>query len=67
MTTTTILRVKRRLDENPADALVLHCKKAKLQNEESPAHSVFVFSATVDDHVLFFTYWIYLSYNKFVT
>ncbi|XP_045534656.1 probable RNA polymerase II nuclear localization protein SLC7A6OS [Papilio machaon] len=53
MSTSTILRVKRRLEENPQDALVLLCKRLKTDSEEiSP--SLFVFRGTVDnqEHIL---------------
>lgn len=47
MATSTVLRVKRRLEENPQDALVLMCKRIKTDSEEiSP--SLFVFRGTVD-------------------
>ncbi|XP_061708192.1 probable RNA polymerase II nuclear localization protein SLC7A6OS [Cydia pomonella] len=48
MATSTILRVKRRLEDNPQDALVLMCKRMKTDAEEvSP--SLFVFRGTVDN------------------
>ncbi|XP_052757929.1 probable RNA polymerase II nuclear localization protein SLC7A6OS [Galleria mellonella] len=47
MTTSTVLRVKRRLEDNPQDALVIMCKRMKTQTEElSP--SLFVFRGTVN-------------------
>lgn len=50
MATSTVLRVKRRLEENPQDALVLMCKRIKTDSEEiSP--SLFVFRGTVDSQV----------------
>ncbi|VVC93179.1 probable RNA polymerase II nuclear localization protein SLC7A6OS [Leptidea sinapis] len=43
----TVLRVKRRLEDNPQDALILLCKRKKVDTEEiSP--SLFVFRGTVD-------------------
>ncbi|CAH2065934.1 unnamed protein product, partial [Iphiclides podalirius] len=48
MSTSTVLRVKRRLEENPQDALVLLCKKVKTNSEEI-APSLFVFRGTVDN------------------
>ncbi|XP_072936470.1 uncharacterized protein fs(2)ltoPP43 [Epargyreus clarus] len=48
MATSTVLRVKRRLEDNPQDALVLLCKRMKTDEEEiSP--SLFVFRGTVDN------------------
>lgn len=48
MASATVLRVKRRLEENPQDALVLMCKRIKTDKEEiSP--SLFVFRGTVDN------------------
>ncbi|XP_047987593.1 probable RNA polymerase II nuclear localization protein SLC7A6OS [Leguminivora glycinivorella] len=48
MATSTILRVKRHLEDNPQDALVLMCKRMKTDVEEvSP--SLFVFRGTVDN------------------
>ncbi|XP_068621453.1 probable RNA polymerase II nuclear localization protein SLC7A6OS [Battus philenor] len=48
MSSSTVLRVKRRLEENPQDALVLLCKRVKTDSEEiSP--SLFVFRGTVDN------------------
>lgn len=48
MASSTVLRVKRRLEENPQDTLVLMCKRIKTDKEEiSP--SLFVFRGTVDD------------------
>ncbi|KAI5633005.1 hypothetical protein NE865_14303 [Phthorimaea operculella] len=48
MATSTILRVKRRLEDNPQDALVLMCKRMKTDTEEiSP--SLFVFRGTVEN------------------
>ncbi|XP_061377162.1 probable RNA polymerase II nuclear localization protein SLC7A6OS [Danaus plexippus] len=48
MSTSTILRVKRRLDENPQDALVLVCKRMKTDKDEiSP--SLFVFRGSVEN------------------
>ncbi|KAJ8729693.1 hypothetical protein PYW08_001274 [Mythimna loreyi] len=48
MASATVLRVKRRLEENPQDTLVLMCKRIKTDKEEiSP--SLFVFRGTVDD------------------
>ncbi|XP_045511731.1 probable RNA polymerase II nuclear localization protein SLC7A6OS [Colias croceus] len=48
MATSTVLRVKRRLQDNPQDALVLVCKRRKTDVEEiSP--SLFVFRGTVDN------------------
>ncbi|XP_026328816.1 probable RNA polymerase II nuclear localization protein SLC7A6OS [Hyposmocoma kahamanoa] len=48
MTTSTVLRVKRRLEDNPQNALVLNCKRIKTDTEEiSP--SLFVFRGTVDN------------------
>ncbi|XP_013147095.1 PREDICTED: probable RNA polymerase II nuclear localization protein SLC7A6OS isoform X2 [Papilio polytes] len=48
MSASTVLRVKRRLEENPQDALVLLCKRVKTDSEEiSP--SLFVFRGTVDN------------------
>ncbi|CAB3231477.1 unnamed protein product [Arctia plantaginis] len=48
MSMSTVLRVKRRLEESPQDALVLMCKRVKTNNEEiSP--SLFVFRGTVDN------------------
>ena len=50
MASSTVLRVKRRLEENPQDTLVLMCKRIKTDKEEiSP--SLFVFRGTVDDQV----------------
>ncbi|XP_059061828.1 probable RNA polymerase II nuclear localization protein SLC7A6OS [Achroia grisella] len=47
MSTSTVLRVKRRLEDNPQDALVIMCKRIKTATEElSP--SLFVFRGTVD-------------------
>ncbi|KAM3959171.1 female sterile (2) ltoPP43 [Aphomia sociella] len=47
MATSTVLRVKRRYEDNPQDALVLMCKRIKTDTEElSP--SLFVFRGTVD-------------------
>ncbi|XP_028173875.1 probable RNA polymerase II nuclear localization protein SLC7A6OS [Ostrinia nubilalis] len=44
----TVLRVKRKLEDNPQDALVLLCKRMKTNSEEiSP--SLFVFLGTVDN------------------
>ncbi|KAL0894438.1 hypothetical protein ABMA27_013040 [Loxostege sticticalis] len=44
----TVLRVKRKLEDNPQDALVLLCKRMKSNTEEiSP--SLFVFRGTVDN------------------
>lgn len=46
----TVLRVKRKLEDNPQDALVLLCKRMKSNTEEiSP--SLFVFRGTVDNQV----------------
>ncbi|KAL4705054.1 hypothetical protein ACJJTC_004553 [Scirpophaga incertulas] len=48
MTTSTILRVKRKIEDNPQDALVLMCKRVKKDTEEiSP--SLFVFRGTVNN------------------
>ncbi|XP_038210123.1 probable RNA polymerase II nuclear localization protein SLC7A6OS [Zerene cesonia] len=48
MASSTVLRVKRRLQDNPQDALVLVCKRRKTDTEEiSP--SLFVFRGTVDN------------------
>ncbi|XP_045458582.1 probable RNA polymerase II nuclear localization protein SLC7A6OS [Melitaea cinxia] len=47
MATSTFLRVKRRLEDNPQDAFVLLCKRMKTDTEEiSP--SLFVFRGTVE-------------------
>ncbi|XP_013200481.1 probable RNA polymerase II nuclear localization protein SLC7A6OS [Amyelois transitella] len=43
----TVLRVKRRLEDNPQDALVLMCKRIKRDTEEISS-SLFVFRGTVD-------------------
>ncbi|XP_047544852.1 probable RNA polymerase II nuclear localization protein SLC7A6OS [Vanessa atalanta] len=48
MSTSTILRVKRRLDDNPQDALVLLCKRKKINTEEI-APSLFVFRGSVEN------------------
>ncbi|CAG5048323.1 unnamed protein product [Parnassius apollo] len=48
MSASTVLRVKRRLEENPQDALVLLCKRVKTDTEEI-APSLFVFRGTVDN------------------
>ncbi|XP_053607681.1 probable RNA polymerase II nuclear localization protein SLC7A6OS [Plodia interpunctella] len=45
--TSTVLRVKRRLEDNPQDALVLMCKRIKRDAEEVSS-SLFVFRGTVD-------------------
>ncbi|CAG9784671.1 unnamed protein product [Diatraea saccharalis] len=48
MATSTIIRVKRKIEDNPQDALVLLCKRLKTDTEEiSP--SLFVFQGTVSD------------------
>ncbi|KOB73112.1 Uncharacterized protein OBRU01_11266 [Operophtera brumata] len=48
MATSTVLRVKRRLEDNPQDALVLLCKRMKTDTDEiSP--SLFVFRGTVEN------------------
>ncbi|KAJ0181586.1 hypothetical protein K1T71_002308 [Dendrolimus kikuchii] len=48
MSNSTVLRVKRRLEDNPQDALVIMCKRIKTDTEEiSP--SLFVFRGTVDN------------------
>ncbi|XP_039764596.1 probable RNA polymerase II nuclear localization protein SLC7A6OS [Pararge aegeria] len=48
MATSTVLRVKRRLEDNPQDALVLVCKRMKTDSEEvSP--SLFVFRGSVEN------------------
>ncbi|XP_023941011.1 probable RNA polymerase II nuclear localization protein SLC7A6OS [Bicyclus anynana] len=48
MASSTVLRVKRRLEDNPQDALVLVCKRMKTDTEEvSP--SLFVFRGSVDN------------------
>ncbi|CAH0726310.1 unnamed protein product, partial [Brenthis ino] len=48
MATSTVLRVKRRLEDNPQDALVLLCKRMKTDSEEiSP--SLFVFRGSVEN------------------
>lgn len=50
MAAPTILRVKRRLEDNPQDALVLVCKRLKTDADEvSP--SLFVFRGTVENQV----------------
>lgn len=50
MATSTVLRVKRRLEDNPQDALVLMCKRMKTDTDEiSP--SLFVFRGTVENQV----------------
>ncbi|XP_077291014.1 female sterile (2) ltoPP43 [Arctopsyche grandis] len=45
---TTVLRVKRRLEESPAEALVLHCKRARIDDTVEPIPSLFMFSGTVN-------------------
>ncbi|CAK1549609.1 unnamed protein product [Leptosia nina] len=48
MASSTVLRVKRRLEDNPQDALVLLCKRRKTDEEEiSP--SLFVFRGSVEN------------------
>lgn len=48
MATSTVLRVKRRLEDNHQDALVLVCKRYKIDSEEvSP--SLFVFRGSVEN------------------
>lgn len=55
MATSTVLRVKRRLEDNPQDALVLVCKRIKTDNEEiSP--SLFIFRGTVNNQVIYLSY-----------
>lgn len=55
MTTSTVLRVKRRLEDNPQNALVLNCKRIKTDTEEiSP--SLFVFRGTVDNQVTYLSF-----------
>lgn len=50
MSTSTFLRVKRRLEDNPQDAFVLLCKRMKTDTDEiSP--SLFVFRGTVESQV----------------
>ncbi|XP_022113745.2 probable RNA polymerase II nuclear localization protein SLC7A6OS [Pieris rapae] len=48
MASATVLRVKRSLDDNPQDALVLLCKRRKT-NEEEISPSLFVFRGSVDN------------------
>lgn len=49
MSKPTILRVKRRLEENPQDAFVISCKRSKTAEAEAePSSSLFVFSGTAD-------------------
>lgn len=48
MTTSTVLRVKRRLEDNPQDALVVMCKRIKTDTDEI-APSLFVFRGTVNN------------------
>lgn len=66
--TSTVLRVKRRLEENPQDALVLLCKRAKTDSEEI-APALFVFRGTVENQVvskhktIYFIYvWVFFNY-----
>ncbi|XP_011556176.3 probable RNA polymerase II nuclear localization protein SLC7A6OS [Plutella xylostella] len=51
----TVLRVKRRLEDNPQDALVLVCKRIKTDADAGISPSLFVFRGTVenqeDNHV----------------
>lgn len=55
MAASTVLRVKRRLEDNPQDALVLLCKRYKTNSEEvSP--SLFVFRGTVESQVSIFVF-----------
>ncbi|KAI8427452.1 hypothetical protein MSG28_001988 [Choristoneura fumiferana] len=48
MAAPTILRVKRRLEDNPQDALVLMCKRLKT-NADEVSPSLFVFRGTVEN------------------
>ena len=50
----TVLRVKRRYDEEPIEALLISCKKRKLNTAssvEEPLTKVLKFIATVKDQV----------------
>jgi hypothetical protein len=59
-TTSTIIRVKRKIEDNPQDALVLLCKRAKTDSEEiSP--SLFVFRGTVNNQVPILSYTLYIA------
>ncbi|CAF4897284.1 unnamed protein product [Pieris macdunnoughi] len=48
MASATVLRVKRRLDDNPQDALVLLCKRKKA-NEDEISPALFVFRGSVNN------------------
>lgn len=47
----TVLRVKRRLEDNPQDALVLVCKRIKTDADAGISPSLFVFRGTVENQV----------------
>lgn len=47
----TIVRVKRRLEESPLEALVVHCKKARKEELDEITPSLFIFSGTLDEKV----------------
>lgn len=63
-----VVRVKRRIDENPADSLVISCKRLKKSTEGTIEHgrdadelkSLFKFAATVPEQVS------YVSDNRVV-
>ena len=57
----TVIRVKRRIDEEPLNAFVLNCKKRKLLQETTPSSNllendtevsqILKFAGTVESHV----------------
>lgn len=47
---TTVLRLKRRLEDNPQDALIVTCKKIKTDAEDT-SPSLFVFRGTAETQV----------------
>lgn len=49
----TVIRVKRRFDEEPLEAFVVNCKKFKLDNDQSnnEVSSVFKLAATIKNDV----------------
>lgn len=52
----TVVRVKRLLDEEPQEAMVLNCKRRKTEetvSSDSLAAAVLKFAGTVNDQVMF--------------
>lgn len=48
---TSVLRVKRRIDEDPVEALIVSCKRFRHSDDQNLEKSIFSFAGTISSKV----------------